>query len=92
MAEKRVKLRISGIVQGVGFRAFVWRNARSLGLKGYVRNVPDGTVEVVAEGEESTLRKLVELCRRGPMLARVDSVVEEWSEPTGEFTSFSIAW
>ncbi len=92
MAERRVHIRISGIVQGVGFRAFVWRNARSLGLRGYVKNLPDGTVEVVAEGEEEALRKLVELCWRGPAFARVDSVEERWEDPRGEYTDFSIAW
>ena len=92
VAERRVHLKISGIVQGVGFRAFVWRNARSLGLKGYVRNLPDGTVEVVAEGDEQALRKLIDLCWRGPAFARVDSVSERWEDPEGEFEDFSIAW
>ena len=89
---RRLRLRIHGIVQGVGFRWFVRSNARSLGLVGYVRNVPDGSVEVVAEGEEEALRKLADLCRRGPMLARVERVQEEWSEATGEFSSFDIRW
>ena len=66
---------VSGIVQGVGFRWFVARHARSLGLSGYARNLPDGRVEVVAGGaEEAALARLEELLKAGPAYSRVEEV------------------
>jgi acylphosphatase len=62
------------MVQGVGFRWFVARHARTLGLTGYARNLPNGSVEVVAEGPEEALPALEELLRRGPASAQVDRV------------------
>jgi acylphosphatase len=69
-----IRLRISGAVQGVGFRAFVLREARALGLKGWVRNRLDGTVEVQASGGQAALETLVARCREGPFGARVENV------------------
>lgn len=71
---------ISGQVQGVGFRWFVARHARSLGLAGYARNLPDGRVEVVVSGPEEALPPLEQLLRAGPAHAQVDQV-ERSSEP-----------
>ena len=71
---------VSGQVQGVGFRWFVARHARSLGLAGYARNLPDGRVEVVVSGPEDALPPLEQLLRRGPAHAQVDQV-ERSSEP-----------
>lgn len=71
---------ISGQVQGVGFRWFVARHARSLGLTGYARNLPDGRVEVVVSGPEERLPALEQLLRAGPANAQVDRV-ERSSEP-----------
>ena len=71
---------ISGQVQGVGFRWFVARHARTLGLNGYARNLPDGRVEVVVNGPEGALPQLEELLRAGPAHARVERV-ERSSEP-----------
>jgi acylphosphatase len=68
---------ITGRVQGVGFRAFVVEAARGLGLGGWVRNRRDGSVELHAEGEAAALEALRAACGRGPLLARVDRVVEE---------------
>ena len=66
---------VSGMVQGVGFRWFVARHARALGLSGYARNLPDGSVEVVAEGgDEAALARLEERLRAGPAHARVEGV------------------
>jgi acylphosphatase len=65
---------VSGVVQGVGFRWFVARHARSLGLGGYARNLPDGRVEVVVSGPETSLPKLDQLLRTGPAYAQVDTV------------------
>jgi acylphosphatase len=65
---------VSGMVQGVGFRWFVARHARSLGLSGYARNLPDGRVEVVVSGPERVLPDLEELLRTGPAYAQVEKV------------------
>jgi acylphosphatase len=80
---------VQGSVQGVFFRAEARDRARSLGLAGWVRNVPDGTVEAVFEGEDERVESMVEWCRRGPAGARVENVDVEWSEPKGE-AGFSV--
>jgi acylphosphatase len=71
---------VSGMVQGVGFRWFVARHARSLGLSGYARNLPDGRVEVVVRGPEAALPDLEQQLRTGPAYARVEKV-ERSEEP-----------
>jgi acylphosphatase len=68
------RILVSGRVQGVAFRATTQERARTLGLVGWVRNLTDGGVEVVAQGEESALDELVAWCHRGPRAARVDEV------------------
>jgi len=65
---------VSGIVQGVGYRIFTERAARELGLAGWVRNLHDGRVEIVAEGASEQLDRFVEKCRRGPRSAEVSEV------------------
>jgi acylphosphatase len=74
---------VSGMVQGVGFRWFVARHARSLGLSGYARNLPDGRVEVVVSGPDGALPELELLLRTGPAYAQVESV--ERTEQAAEF-------
>jgi len=69
-----VRYLVSGMVQGVGFRWFVARHARSLGLAGYARNLPDGRVEVVVTGPDDALPELEQLLRSGPANAQVDKV------------------
>jgi acylphosphatase len=81
---------VYGRVQGVFFRAFVSVWAEELGLAGYVRNLPDGTVEVQAEGERQQLEKLVGYLKAGPPSARVKKVVTNWSEYTGNYTGFGV--
>lgn len=83
---------VNGRVQLVMYRDFVQRKASALGITGEVRNLTDGEVEVLAEGERSKLEKLIEVLKQGPMLARVDSVAIEWQEPTGSFSGFSIRY
>jgi acylphosphatase len=79
------RLRIEGRVQGVGYRAWMVREARRLGLAGWVRNQPDGSVEAVVAGSEPAVQALLTACRRGPLLARVDSLSESFAElPQGE--------
>ena len=89
---KRLEAVISGRVQGVSFRHFTQQVANELHLSGWVANVPDGTVRVVAEGPEERLHLLVEKLRRGSPSARVEGVAAVWQEATREFTRFTIRW
>ncbi len=86
----RLHLVVHGRVQGVGFRAFVMRRARELALVGEVRNLPDGAVEVVAEGAPGPLEGFLGAMRRGPASARVTGVDVSWSEAAGRFEGFEI--
>ncbi|OIO62599.1 acylphosphatase [Candidatus Woesearchaeota archaeon CG_4_10_14_0_2_um_filter_33_10] len=87
---KRVHIIISGYVQGVCFRYFTKVKARNLGLKGFVRNIPNGNVEVIAEGNEKELDELVEFCRKGPVLSCVANLKVEYEEFKGEFNDFTV--
>lgn len=87
---KQVRLSISGFVQGVFFRASAQNIARKLQLSGYVRNLPDGSVEIAAEGEEAFLNRLVEWCRKGPPGAGVDNVSVAWKNAEQCFNGFNI--
>lgn len=91
--ERRVRLRLTGRVQGVGFRNYTVRRADRLSsLTGWVRNNPDGSVTVVAEGPPSELQSLKEAVREGPRMARVESLEEEAGEATGEFEGFRVRY
>ena len=83
---------VYGRVHGVFFRAFVSQQATRLGLKGYVRNVPGGSVEVLAEGEKDKLEKLIGYLKVGPHHARVLKVVTDWMKFTGSYTVFEIRY
>ena len=85
----RATLRISGVVQGVGYRYFVRRAAEVLGISGYVRNRFDGSVEVVAEASKAALSAFVDDLRVGPRYASVERVDVEWQEASGEFRGFN---
>lgn len=89
---KRAHFIISGLVQGVCFRMSARSHAGSLGLTGWVRNNPDGSVETVAEGEESAVDAYLDWCRHGPPHARVSNVKVETSPATGEYDSFEIGY
>jgi len=86
----RIHLRISGRVQGVGYRWSALEEARRLRLTGWVRNTFEGNVEVTAEGERDAIDRFLDWCRRGPSLARVSAVRDTESPATGEFSSFEI--
>jgi len=86
----RARVLISGRVQGVWFRGTARSVAESLGLKGWVRNLRDGSVEAVFEGPRSQVQKAISWCRQGPPLAHVASVVVNWEEPAGQLRDFSI--
>ncbi len=83
---------ITGRVQGVGFRNFTQRNARQLGVKGYAKNLPNGKVEVVAEGDKTQLDALVVFLREGPRYAKVDSLEIDERPFTGEYETFGIRY
>ena len=86
-----VHIVVSGMVQGVGFRYFIHHHARQLGLTGWVRNLPNGDVEIQAEGSREFVESLVTYARRGPRLAVVSNVRVEWKEPSNQLTSFEIS-
>lgn len=90
MANSRAHVIISGRVQGVFYRAHTRETARSLNLKGWVKNRYDSTVEAIFEGDEKDIEKMVEWCRQGPPSAKVDDVNVEWKKFTGEFNSFDV--
>lgn len=83
---------ITGRVQGVFYRASTRDTALRLGLKGWVRNLPDGTVEAVFEGPVDKLRKVVDWCRQGPPGAAVRRVEDSWGDFQGEFISFDVRY
>lgn len=90
MALKRIHLVIRGRVQGVYFRASAVREAKRLGLTGWVKNRPDNAVELVAEGEEDQVKDFLAWAQHGPSTARVDKIDTRWRSYTGEFASFTI--
>ena len=81
---------VSGIVQGVFYRRFVFLEATGLGLYGRVRNRFDGRVEVEAEGERQKLKQLIKRLHKGPPGAQVTEIATEWSERRGEYEDFRI--
>ncbi|MBW4933021.1 acylphosphatase [Marinobacter sp. F4206] len=90
MDMKRWNLLISGLVQGVYYRASATTRATELGLTGYARNLPDGRVEIVAEGNEDQLERLKAWCCDGPPAARVDDIEVTTAPATGEYSDFGI--
>jgi acylphosphatase len=86
----RLEVIVSGRVHGVGFRWHTTQKARALGLVGWVRNLPDGTVRVVAEGSRRSAESLLVWLHQGPDRARVDHCEANWLEPTGEFGHFDV--
>ena len=78
-------------MQGVFFREEVKKAAREFGIAGSVRNEADGSVKIIAEGEEERLKELIERCRRGTKWSRVEELEVKWLETTGEFAQFEIA-
>ena len=87
---QRVRMIIQGIVQGVFFRANAKKAAEMLGLKGYARNMADGSVQIVAEGPEQKIKELIEFCKKGPRAARVDKVDVHIEEASNEFDNFKV--
>ena len=92
MEKARLHAIVKGLVQGVGYRFFVIRRAELLGLTGWVKNLPDGTVEVVAEGDRELLEELIKELWKGPSAAQVADVIINWERYTGEFKNFDVRW
>lgn len=86
----RVNIIVVGMVQGVFFRASALEQAQSLNLVGWVKNLPDGSVEVLAEGPRYALEQLVEWCKQGPPAAEVEEVIPRWATFLDEFKTFMI--
>ncbi len=87
---KRITIRVHGRVQRVFFRRSAQFHSLTLGLTGLARNEEDGSVTIVAEGEQEKLEHLLEWCKKGPPLANVTGVVTEWQAATEEFKRFKI--
>ena len=87
---QRAQVRISGYVQGIYYRSAASEQARVLGLRGTVRNLPSGEVELIAEGPPAMLKQLLAWCHLGPPAARVDSVAVDFHPATHEFVDFRV--
>ena len=90
--KSHVRAVASGRVQGVSYRAFIQQEAAALGLTGYVRNLPGGDVEILAEGEDSAIDELIAAAKNGPPLARVREVKTERSSASSRFARFEIRY
>jgi len=90
MSRQKLEATVSGVVQGVGFRYFVYRTARELGLVGWARNLPDGRVQVVAEGDRGTLEVFIKELKAGPRFASITDLALRWAEPEGKYTTFDV--
>lgn len=88
----RKQVRVEGVVQGVAFRHYTSRRAEELGVTGWVRNLPDGSVEALFEGDEHAVSAMVDWCRSGPPAARVSRIRVADGSWSGEFATFSIAF
>jgi len=87
---KRVHLLVSGLVQGVFFRASTWTKAQKLELTGWVTNLNNGQVEIIAEGKDKNIAQLIDWAKRGSTSSKVDNVKIDHEEYVGEFKSFRI--
>lgn len=92
MGEVRARVRVYGLVQGVFFRHNTRLRAQALGVKGWVRNVPDGSVEAVFEGPKEKVEELIRWCHQGPPGASVQRVEVQWEPYRGEFQDFGVRY
>lgn len=88
----RTTIKVYGLVQGVFFRQSVQEQAKKLGLSGYIKNEPDKCVLIIAEGKNENLEKLINWCKVGPDLARIEKIEVKWEKGTGEFKNFVIRY
>ena len=92
MKNVSVRLVVHGIVQGVWFRESTRKQAVELGLKGWVKNRPDGTVEALIEGPKDSVKMLIDWCHKGPPYSKVEKVDKIWMDWEGEFDSFNVVF
>ena len=92
MAKSRAKVIVKGIVQGVNFRYYTQKQAIRSNVTGWVRNLPDGSVAAIFEGEEQDVESMVQWCRHGPPSAQVTELIVQPEEFRGEFPSFSLKY
>ena len=90
--QARAEIILTGLVQGVGFRFFIHRNAQQLGLKGYVKNMYDGSVLTLVEGEKGIINELFKKLKIGPRSASVSNARIEWGDFKNEFSTFEIEY
>lgn len=90
--KKRVHIFVSGLVQGVNFRYYTREMAKKLGVLGWVKNLRDGRVEVMMEGEEEKVQKMIDWLKKGPPLARVENLEIEFQDFQNEFSDFDIKY
>lgn len=90
--KRRAHVYVSGRVQGVFFRATTRDEARARGVTGWVKNLPDGRVEAVFEGEEEKVREMIDFCHEGSRAASVSDVEVEWEEYRDEFSDFGVRY
>jgi acylphosphatase len=88
----KAEIIVQGVVQGVGYRFFVLNQARLYDVKGYVKNMPDGTVQVLAEGKKGMVKDFVERLRIGPLSAHVTGIDVKWHEKDSGFTEFRLQY
>jgi len=87
---KQIHVLVSGFVQGVGFRRFVRHHARKIGVVGWVRNLQDGRVEAVMQGDEKQLLRMIRHCQKGPFFSQVVDIAVEWEEVSVRYEDFTI--
>ena len=90
MAYARARIVVQGEVQGIGYRNHVRTRAAMQGLTGWVTNLSDGNVEAVLEGEKSAIERVIEMCKKGPLFARVSNVNVRWEDKFDRYSSFTI--
>ena len=89
---ERAHITVHGRVQGVFFRANTIKMARELGLKGYTRNMPDGTVEIITEGPKDNINKLIDYCKKSPGNSEVSKIDVKFGKANNEFDGFAIKY
>ncbi|MCP6717933.1 MAG: acylphosphatase [Patescibacteria group bacterium] len=90
MEKVRAHIIVSGRVQGVGYRNNTFQQAQKIGLSGWVKNLEDGRVEAVFEGEKQEVEKIINWAKKGPLLANISDFKIDWQEHKGEFSNFEI--
>jgi acylphosphatase len=89
---KAYKIKVTGRVQGVGYRYFASKEAGYLGISGYVKNLPNGDVELFAEGEDSQMNRFIEILKDGPAFGRVEDVLLDEQPANNDYSDFSVEY